>query len=131
MTAPNGPSQQGCVRDSLAMASISPESLTSMECHGTGTSLGDPIEIGAIAGVLRGSKGAMPLLTSSKSNIGHGEAVAGLNGFVKCVLMLSHSMCPANVHLRILNGNLDVGGFPCLFGNEPWAHFSITVFESS
>ena len=120
LTAPNGPSQQSCIRESLGMAGISAASLTSLECHGTGTSLGDPIEIGAIRGVLGDTNfRAVPMLTSSKSNLGHAEAAAGLNGFVKCVLMLVHSMCPANVHLRVLNGNLDAQGFPCLFGNEP------------
>ncbi|CAL1167663.1 unnamed protein product, partial [Cladocopium goreaui] len=109
MTAPNGPSQQRCIRSSLQMAQLGDgASLSIMECHGTGTSLGDPIEIGAIKGVV--SQGGMPLLTSSKTNIGHGEAAAGLNGFIKCVLMLAHSMCPANVHLRVLNGNLDTNG---------------------
>ncbi|CAK9081738.1 Phenolphthiocerol/phthiocerol polyketide synthase subunit C ((Phenol)carboxyphthiodiolenone synthase subunit D) (Beta-ketoacyl-acyl-carrier-protein synthase I) (Phthiocerol synthesis polyketide synthase type I PpsD) [Durusdinium trenchii] len=117
MTAPNGPSQQSCIRDSLAMAEISAESLSSMECHGTGTALGDPIEVGAVRGVVRGKRFPL-LLTSSKSNLGHAEAAAGLNGFVKCVLILLHSACPANVHLRVLNGSLDTEGFPCFFGNE-------------
>merc|ERR1719433_2488733 len=101
MTAPNGPSQQSCICDSLAMAQISPSSLGLMECHGTGTFLGDPIEVGAVRGVMqnqrRFSQLSSLLLTSSKSNLGHAETAAGLNGFVKCVLILLHSAGPANV----------------------------------
>ena len=117
LTAPNGPSQQHVIRASLAAAGIEAESLSLMECHGTGTSLGDPIEVGAVKNVVRGKR--QPLLfTSSKSNQGHAEAAAGLTGFLKCVLMLQQSVCFANVHLRVLNANLDTEAFPCLFGNE-------------
>ncbi|CAJ1362981.1 unnamed protein product [Effrenium voratum] len=117
LTAPNGPSQQSCIRDSLALAGIDPATISLAECHGTGTSLGDPIEVGAARVVMQ--KRDVPLsLTSSKSNIGHAEAAAGLNGLVKCVLALLYSVCPPNVHLRRLNAHIDIDGFPCLVGME-------------
>lgn len=119
MTAPHGPSQQECIRHSMHMAGIMPDTVSMAECHGTGTSLGDPIEVGALRGVLNYPHRDIPLmLTSSKSNIGHGEAVAGLSGFVKCVLALLFAVAPANVHLHTLNPHLDLDGFPCQFEAE-------------
>ena len=118
LTAPHGPSQQSCIRASLLMAKVSPNSVAVAECHGTGTSLGDPIEVGALCGVMK-NRGSTPLLmTSSKSNVGHAESAAGLNGLVKCFLMLITSASAPNVHLRVLNPNLDTAGFPCLYESE-------------
>ena len=117
LTAPNGPSQQSCIRASLRMASMSPDSVAVAECHGTGTSLGDPIEVGALRGVM--SDRSRPLMmTSSKSNVGHAESSAGLNGLAKCISMLMTSTSAPNVHLRALNPNLDTSGFPCLYEDE-------------
>jgi len=118
MTAPHGPSQQDCIRDSMSMGRIVPGSVTVAECHGTGTSLGDPIEVGALRGVMHDRDELPLMLTSSKSNIGHGESAAGLNGLAKCVLMCLASTAPPNVHLRSFNPHLDTDGFPCLFESE-------------
>ncbi len=55
LTAPNGPSQQSVIRGALTEADLAAEDVTGLEMHGTGTSLGDPIEIGAISAVLSGA----------------------------------------------------------------------------
>eukprot|EP00933_Yihiella_yeosuensis_P040673 TRINITY_DN35017_c0_g1_i1.p1 TRINITY_DN35017_c0_g1~~TRINITY_DN35017_c0_g1_i1.p1 ORF type:complete len:615 (-),score=117.57 TRINITY_DN35017_c0_g1_i1:148-1869(-) len=100
------------------MANVAPTSVSIAECHGTGTPLGDPIEVGALRGVMH-DRSEMPLmLTSSKSNIGHAESAAGVNGLAKCVLMCLSSTAPPNVHLKSLNQHLDTEGFSCIFENE-------------
>mmetsp|Transcript_11338 Transcript_11338/g.28538 ORF Transcript_11338/g.28538 Transcript_11338/m.28538 type:complete len:1282 (-) Transcript_11338:32-3877(-) len=116
MTAPNGPSQQMCIRASMREAQIGPRDVTTSECHGTGTALGDPIEVGSIRGVTESDDRQTPLYcTSSKSNIGHLEANAGTTGLIKCILMGRYGNAPANVHLKLLNPHLDASGWPAYF----------------
>eukprot|EP00933_Yihiella_yeosuensis_P030519 TRINITY_DN24160_c0_g1_i2.p1 TRINITY_DN24160_c0_g1~~TRINITY_DN24160_c0_g1_i2.p1 ORF type:complete len:418 (-),score=51.13 TRINITY_DN24160_c0_g1_i2:61-1164(-) len=118
MTAPHGPSQQEVIRQSMREAGVAPNKITIAECHGTGTALGDPIEVGALRGVLRGDRKAPILKTSAKSNIGHLEAGAGVAGLIKCIGMLNYSTGCPNVHLLCLNPHLDVAGFPVYFETE-------------
>jgi len=81
MTAPNGPSQQMCIKASLREAGLDPHDIQASECHGTGTALGDPIEIGSIRGVQETDVRESPFeMTSAKSNIGHLEGNAGCLG---------------------------------------------------
>merc|ERR1712216_872401 len=88
LTAPNGPSQERCNTAVLKEIGIMPREVDTTECHGTGTSLGDPIEIGAYRKVMEKDPRQEPVtITSSKSNIGHCEGSAGVSGFTKCVLM--------------------------------------------
>eukprot|EP00448_Togula_jolla_P017775 CAMPEP_0170583490 /NCGR_PEP_ID=MMETSP0224-20130122/8164_1 /TAXON_ID=285029 /ORGANISM="Togula jolla, Strain CCCM 725" /LENGTH=798 /DNA_ID=CAMNT_0010906823 /DNA_START=33 /DNA_END=2430 /DNA_ORIENTATION=+ len=119
MTAPHGPSQQDVIRASMKEAGLSPSETTVAECHGTGTALGDPIEVGALRGVMMKGRGLTPILkTSAKSNIGHLEAGAGIAGLIKCVQMLRHSAASPNCHLKNLNPHLDVEGYPVHFETE-------------
>jgi len=117
MTAPNGPSQQACILQSMREAGNKPSDVNLAECHGTGTALGDPIEVGALRAVME-PRDTTLALTSSKSNIGHLEGAAGIAGLLKCVLMLMAGTCPPNAHCRQLNPHLGVGGFPCFFDTE-------------
>ncbi|CAE8610975.1 unnamed protein product [Polarella glacialis] len=119
MTAPHGPSQQAVIRESMREAGVSPNLITIAECHGTGTALGDPIEVGALRGVMRADRKIPILKTSAKSNIGHLEAGAGIAGLIKCISMLNYSCGTANVHLLCLNPHLDVAGYPVYFETEP------------
>mmetsp|Transcript_41963 Transcript_41963/g.96325 ORF Transcript_41963/g.96325 Transcript_41963/m.96325 type:complete len:807 (-) Transcript_41963:33-2453(-) len=117
LTAPHGPSQQQCILASMKEGGFTMDEVSIAECHGTGTSLGDPIEVGAIRNLM--AKRTMPImLTSSKSNIGHGEAAAGMAGLIKCVLMLNCQAGMPNCHLREINPHLDVAGFPVYFDTE-------------
>jgi len=119
MTAPNGPAQQLCIRASLMEAGLEPHDITASECHGTGTALGDPIEVGSLRGVQEEDERTIPLFcTSSKSNIGHLEADAGITGVFKCVLMAKYSTGLPNVHTHHLNPHLDIGGWPAQFQSE-------------
>jgi len=117
LTAPNGPSQQAVIRMSMRMAAVTPEMTGAAECHGTGTSLGDPIEVGALVSVL-GPRSWPLLFTTHKTNMGHPEANAGMAGIAKCVLMVQNSLGIANVHLRSLSPHLNMDGFPHYAGLE-------------
>jgi len=119
LTAPHGPSQQMCIRASLAEARLSPGEVQIGECHGTGTALGDPIEIGAMKSVQMGKRNDNPLLhASAKSNVGHEEANAGTCGFIKVVMLLNGGVSTPNPHLTTLNPHLDVSAYPVMFTNE-------------
>jgi acyl transferase domain-containing protein/trans-aconitate methyltransferase/acyl carrier protein len=111
LTAPNGPAQEAVIRAALANAGLSPDAVDAIEAHGTGTSLGDPIEMHALAAVFAGR--SKPLRVGSvKTNIGHTEAAAGIAGLIKAVLMLRHQTVPASLHFRTLNPHIDLAGVP-------------------
>lgn len=125
LTAPNGPSQSALLKAAMRMAGLSPPEVTCCECHGTGTALGDPIEIGALQNVLSQRSRAV-LKTSAKSNMAHLEASAGMAGFAKCIMMILAAATPPNVHLKSLNPHLMVEGYPVFFSTEltPWGQNS-------
>jgi len=117
MTAPNGPSQQQCIRTSMLESKLSASEINVAECHGTGTALGDPIEVSALRMVMQ-ERPAPILNTSAKTNLGHLEASAGMAGVIKVVNLLSSSCCPPNCHLRLLNPHMDTNGYPVYFADE-------------
>mmetsp|Transcript_40014 Transcript_40014/g.125970 ORF Transcript_40014/g.125970 Transcript_40014/m.125970 type:complete len:1170 (-) Transcript_40014:79-3588(-) len=122
MTAPHGPSQQECIRHSLREANVPALKIQIQELHGTGTALGDPIEVGALRATMMMIDGVIrehPLVkTSSKSNIGHTELTAGLCGIIKCVMMgIYCNACPNN-HIRLLNPHIDSQAYPVYFVTE-------------
>jgi len=90
ITAPNGPAQEAVMRAALADAGLEPQAVSYLEAHGTGTPLGDPLEVQAIGAVYGPGRSAdSPLrIGSVKTNLGHTEAAAGLTGLIKVVLMM-------------------------------------------
>ena len=100
LTVPNGPAQEAVIRAALADAKLAPADIGYVEAHGTGTSLGDPIEVRALAGALGAGRSAQaPLLIGSvKTNIGHLESAAGIAGVIKTVLALQQEHLPKHLH---------------------------------
>src|SRR5215467_3170398 len=108
LTVPNGPAQQSTLHKALAF--VDPAQVDYIEAHGTGTQMGDPIEMHSLRAVF-GSRRDKPLLVGSvKSNIGHLEAAAGIAGLIKLVLSLQHEEIPPHLHLRRLNPHISLEG---------------------
>lgn len=106
LTAPNGPAQAAVIRQALASAGMSAKQVDYYEAHGTGTSLGDPIELQALGEVFRDShdRGERPLWVGSiKTNIGHLEAAAGIAGLIKIVLMCKYREILPHLHFETPN----------------------------
>ena len=119
LTAPNGVAQQKVVRAALAAAGLGPESLGYIEAHGTGTPLGDPIEIGALNAVI-GERDGVCVVGSVKTNIGHLEAAAGMASLVKVVLSMEHGEIPPQLHFRSLNKAIQLGSLEVADRLRPW-----------
>ena len=102
LTVPNGPAQETVIRAALADGRVDPADISYVEAHGTGTSLGDPIEVRALAGALgAGRSQDNPLAIGSvKTNIGHLESAAGIAGVIKVILSLQHEYIPPHLHFR-------------------------------
>lgn len=108
LTVPSGKAQQAVIATALADAGITPERVGYLEAHGTGTSLGDPIEVDAAYAVLgKGRSADQPLrLGSVKSNIGHAESASGMASIIKMVLALRQKALPASLHTAELNPHI-------------------------
>ena len=106
LTAPNGPSQQETIRGALTLAGLHPADMTHLQMHGTGTALGDPIEVGAAAAVLVDGVRRQAALAAStaKSWIGHTEAAAGVMGLTQAIVALSHQLTQGKFHVHGLVG---------------------------
>ena len=102
LSVPNGLAQEALIRQALRSARVEPSALSYVEAHGTGTSLGDPIEVEALARVFQPDRNAQTpvALGSVKTNLGHLEAAAGIAGLLKVVLMLEHGEIPPHLHLK-------------------------------
>ena len=114
LTAPNGLAQEAVHTRVMQVAKdIEPRDVAMIETHGTGTALGDPIEVGALKAVYGGDRGRdRPLaLGAVKTNVGHLETAAGMAGLIKLVMCLNHGHAPSNLHLKELNPDLDLEDF--------------------
>jgi len=124
LTAPNGPSQQRVIRRALAVSGLAPNDIDAVEAHGTGTTLGDPIEAGALAEVFGPTRqeGAPLHLGSSKSNLGHTSAAAGVLGVIKMVLALQHEQLPKTLHAETPSEHIawQGSGLSLLLESRPW-----------
>ncbi len=114
LTVPSRASQERAIRHALEQAGVAPEEIGYVEAHGTGTSLGDPIEMEALAAVFA----TRPLLAGSvKTNIGHLESASGIAGLIKILLSFEHETIPAHLHMARPNPH------------TPWNEISIRIAD--
>lgn len=122
LAAPNGRAQQAVIKEALADAGLQHQEIDYVEAHGTGTSLGDPIEVEALAQTVGANRPQALKVGSAKSNIGHMEPVAGLGGLLKIILSLQHESIPGNLHFHTPNPHIMWGEPPIevLTKQTPW-----------
>jgi len=113
-TAPSMEGQAEVIAEALAFAGIDPETIGYIEAHGTGTALGDPIEIAALKQTFaaRTQRQGFCGIGSVKTNIGHLDAAAGIAGLIKTVLALQHRQIPASLHFESPNPQIDFANSP-------------------
>jgi len=121
LTVPNGPAQEAVIRGALRAAGLDGTDIDFIEAHGTGTTLGDPIEVSALLATLRADSEKPLVLGSVKTNIGHTESAAGVAGLIKSVLALQHRAIPANLHFQSLNPRIEPGRVPLRIPTEQTA----------
>ncbi|WP_159025668.1 non-ribosomal peptide synthetase/type I polyketide synthase [Aquimarina sp. Aq78] len=109
LSAPNGLAQESVMKKALQDAQITPQTVSYVETHGTGTSLGDPIEVNSINKVynINRSKENPLYLGAVKANIGHLESASGIAGLIKTVLCLQHNVIPAQLHYNSPNPHIN------------------------
>ena len=120
-SVPNKLAQEAAIKDALKSAGVAPQEIGYVETHGTGTSLGDPIEVRALEAALTRERSAnSPLYMGSvKTNFGHTEAAAGVAGLIKAVLALQHKVIPPHLHLQKLNPFIEWSKTPLSIPTQP------------
>ncbi|MBE1485549.1 type I polyketide synthase [Plantactinospora soyae] len=119
-TAPGVAGQTAVIREALSVAGVRPETIGYVEGHGTGTAIGDQIEVAALAEAYRPASGGDPdrgaapwcALGSVKSNLGHLDTAAGVTGLIKAVLTVGHGSIPASLHAEPANPVLGLDATP-------------------
>jgi acyl transferase domain-containing protein/acyl carrier protein len=107
ITAPHPEAQEELILDACRDAAISPQDISYIECHGTGTKIGDPIEISAIQNTIAKDRKNSCYIGSVKSNLGHLESASGIAGLIKSVLILNNGIIPPNLHFNQPNQYID------------------------
>jgi acyl transferase domain-containing protein len=113
-TAPSVAGQMEVIRAAQSLAQVEPRSITYVECHGTATPLGDPVEITALTNVFQAKTSGTNFcaIGSVKTNIGHLDAAAGIAGLIKTVLALENAELPPSLHYETPNPQIDFSATP-------------------
>jgi FkbM family methyltransferase len=119
-TAPSVEGQTRAIAEAIALAGITPETISYIETHGTATPLGDPVEIAALteAFSLYTNKKRFCAIGSVKTNIGHLDAAAGVTGLIKTVLALKNKQIPPSLHFQAPNPEIDFDSSPFYVNTE-------------
>ena len=128
LPVPNGPAQERVMQEALAIAGVAPADLDYLEAHGTGTELGDSIELRALASVYgEGREPERPLLLGSvKTNIGHTEWASGMASIIKTLLAMQKGVIPSHLHFKEPNPNFDWQQMPVRITSEQMAWPSVS-----
>ncbi|MEM9557182.1 MAG: SDR family NAD(P)-dependent oxidoreductase [Acidobacteriota bacterium] len=118
-TVPSERAQIDLLRAALDDAGLEPRAVGCIEAHGTGTPLGDPIEVGALATVFAEPSADTVWLGSIKSNFGHAEGAAGVAGVIKAVLALEHGVVPPSLHAEEENPRVPWDDLPFVVPSAP------------
>lgn len=120
LSAPNGIAQETLIKEALLKSKLNPDEIGYIETHGTGTKLGDSIEIDAINAVFSTPNNIRePLIIGAlKSNIGHLESAAGIAGLIKTILILKNKFIPSNLHCHKINRHIDTAQTPLVFPQQ-------------
>lgn len=111
--------QAAAVAEALAVAEVTPEQVGFVEAHGSGTRLGDAIEVAALRRVYEGGARQVAL-GSVKTNIGYLDSACGIAGLIKAALAVHHGQIPANLHFHEPNPEIDFGPFTVPTKTQPW-----------
>ena len=122
LSAPSGLAQRQVIQTALRNACVSAEDITYIEAHGTGTSLGDPIEVEALREAYDKPDGQTCVIGAVKTNVGHLEAAAGIAGLIKVILAFENSEIPASLNWHQLNSRINLEGSRFRLAHErtPW-----------
>ncbi len=112
LTAPSVEGQADVIRTAQQLAGFEPESIGYIEAHGTGTVLGDPIEVEALKLAFNTDRKGYCAIGSVKPNVGHLNSAAGIAGFIKTVLTLHHKFLPPTLHFKTPNPQIDFANSP-------------------
>ncbi|MFI4954279.1 MAG: SDR family NAD(P)-dependent oxidoreductase, partial [Gammaproteobacteria bacterium] len=121
LTVPNGLAQEKVLAKALANANVAPQTIDYIEAHGTGTRLGDPIEIRAIQTIYGPGRDRILTIGTVKTNIGHLESAAGIAGVIKTILALQHEEIPRHLHFKNINPAIHLEAIPAQIPLEPVA----------
>lgn len=119
LTVPNETAQADVIRKACKNAGITPDEISYIEAHGTGTSLGDPIEVAGLASVFGGGRSRELVVGSVKTNIGHLEAAAGVAGMIKTILALHHGIIPPHLNFKTPNPHINWDALPMTVPQVP------------
>ncbi|WP_313916887.1 SDR family NAD(P)-dependent oxidoreductase, partial [Tahibacter sp.] len=121
-TVPNPAAQTQVVVEALSRAGVRARAVSYIEAHGTGTQLGDPIEVAALTAAFRKDTADLGFcaIGSLKSNIGHAESAAGIAGLTKVLLQMRHRQLVPSLHVEVLNPQIDFGPFVVQRESAPW-----------
>ncbi|QKX04988.1 amino acid adenylation domain-containing protein [Aquimarina sp. TRL1] len=107
LTAPYGPAQEQLLQEVWKRSNINPQHIDFIETHGTGTALGDPIEITALDHIIPNQRTTPVYLGALKTMTGHLEAAAGIAGLIKTILAIEHGKIPGNLHFKTPTPHID------------------------